>query len=92
MCATQIANHINTSFTHLVYDPLRRPNGVKEDVDNPESPVELDWKWVDVDFLDDVVTTTTTTSSAVNTATSPQSKRRCTRISCEVNNSKRRSK
>ena len=55
VCATQIANHINTSFTHLVYDPSGRSNGDGDEVDDPDNPDELDWKWVNVDFLDDVI-------------------------------------
>eukprot|EP00956_Cyclotella_meneghiniana_P037754 scaffold143726_cov74-Cyclotella_meneghiniana.AAC.5 len=91
VCSTQIANHIHTSFTHLVYDPSGRHDRDVDDMEDPESPDEFDWKWVDVDFLDDVVTATTTTSPAVNTDGSSRSNQ-CAGTPCDVNNSKRRSK
>eukprot|EP00956_Cyclotella_meneghiniana_P041001 scaffold211404_cov36-Cyclotella_meneghiniana.AAC.4 len=62
VCSTQLANHINTSFNHLRYDPSGQVSGAgEEDVDDLEEPEELDWKWVDVDFIDDVFTKTTDT-------------------------------
>ena len=58
MCATQLANHINASFNHLRYDPSGTIDGDgADDGDDSFGPDELDWKWVDVDFLDDGITT-----------------------------------
>eukprot|EP00956_Cyclotella_meneghiniana_P014657 scaffold22074_cov39-Cyclotella_meneghiniana.AAC.2 len=64
VCSTQLANHVNTSFNHLRYDPSGQVLGAEEqDVDDLDEPEELDWKWVDVDFIDDVFTKTTDTSA-----------------------------
>ena len=49
VCATQISNHINTSFNYLVYNP--KGAGDRDcDVEDIEleEPGELEWKWVDV--------------------------------------------
>ena len=76
VCSTQLANHINTSFNHLRYDPSGQVSGEgEEDVDDLEEPEELDWKWVDVDFSDDVFTKTLdTTVPAVNVPVPPKRK------------------
>ena len=69
VCATQLANHINASFNHLRYDPSGTIDGdAAFDEEDPDEPDELDWKWVDVDFLDDNVITNpdTTTVPAVS--------------------------
>ena len=53
VCASQLADHINTSFNHLTYDPRRSQDSDHADVDDDlDGPSELDWKWVNVDFLD----------------------------------------
>ena len=72
-----MANHINinTSF-NLRYDPSGQVSGAEaHDEDNPDEPEELDWKWVDVDFSDDVFTKTLdTTVPAVNVPVPPKRK------------------
>eukprot|EP00956_Cyclotella_meneghiniana_P008978 scaffold12308_cov74-Cyclotella_meneghiniana.AAC.16 len=53
----------------LVCDTAIRPYTIKRghhdcdedvDVDDSEDPEDLDWKWVDVDFLDEQITMTKT--------------------------------
>ena len=53
VCATQISNHINTSFNYLVYNPKGAGDSdcEVEDIKLDELGEELEWKWVDVDFL-----------------------------------------
>ena len=72
VCASQLADHINTSFNHLTYDPRGSQDGgyaiVDDDLDEPS---ELDWNWVNVDFLDGRISKTQNTATAVGASMSP---------------------
>ena len=70
--ATQLADHINTSFNHLTYDPQGSQDGDDADVDDDlDEQSELDWKWVNVDFLDGRFSKTQNTVAAVSASLSP---------------------
>eukprot|EP00956_Cyclotella_meneghiniana_P038529 scaffold155622_cov77-Cyclotella_meneghiniana.AAC.1 len=67
ICCSQLANHINISFNHLTYNPKgSTEDDVGFDEGDWEEPEELDWKWTDVDFLDDCNINTGATTPAVN--------------------------
>ena len=88
VCATQISNHINTSFNYLVYNPNGAGDRDNCDVDDVEldEPGELEWKWVDVDFLDGHRTNRKrNTTPAVSVERSPTSAARRAGASCDGN-------
>ena len=61
-------------------------------MDDSDDQAELDWKWVDVDFLDGPFATTTTTETAVHDAFNSQNRRHCAGVSCDVESSYSRSR
>ena len=72
VCASQLADHINTSFNHLTYDPRGTRDGGYDGFDDDlDEPSELDWKWVNVDFLDGRISKTRNTAAAVSASLSP---------------------
>eukprot|EP00956_Cyclotella_meneghiniana_P038060 scaffold148342_cov36-Cyclotella_meneghiniana.AAC.1 len=83
-----MANHIHSSFNNLGHHD--REGDV--DMGDSDDPDELDWKWVDVDFLDEPITTATTTEPAVHDAFISQNRRRRAGLSCDVESSYSRSR
>ena len=72
VCSSQLANHINTSFNHLVYDPKGSfEEDERFDGDDWDDPDELDWKWIDVDFLDGQNSKDRAAAPAVSARVSP---------------------
>eukprot|EP00956_Cyclotella_meneghiniana_P026764 scaffold58635_cov59-Cyclotella_meneghiniana.AAC.1 len=88
VCSTQLANHIHSSFNNLIYDPKGHYDGdVEVDMDDSDDPDELDWKWVDVDFLDEPLAKATNTDPAVCDVSNSQKERRSVGASCDVKSS-----
>eukprot|EP00956_Cyclotella_meneghiniana_P003221 scaffold3932_cov87-Cyclotella_meneghiniana.AAC.25 len=48
-----------------------------------EEPEELDWKWIDIDFLDDCNTNAGATTPAVNVQSSPMGETEHTGSRCK---------
>eukprot|EP00956_Cyclotella_meneghiniana_P012688 scaffold18030_cov64-Cyclotella_meneghiniana.AAC.2 len=72
VCASKLADHINASFNHLTYDPRGADEGdYIVDDDELDEPEELDWKWVNVDFLDGHNNGQQHTTPAVSASLSP---------------------
>ena len=62
----------STSFNHLTYDPQGSDEGdYIIDEDELDGPGELDWKWVNVDFLDGHRNEQQHTTPAVSASLSP---------------------
>ena len=93
ICSSQLANHINTSFNHLVYDPKRSfDDDERFDEGDWDDPDELDWNWIDVDFLDGQNSKDRATTPAVSTRTPSRGETVCAGSSCDELSSNTRSR